>query len=401
MTNNNKIINLNAKTSILSGCLISAFGALMFNILPLFLGSVQDGLGFDDQQLGLITSAYFTGFTVSTISAYYWIRKFDWRKAASLLALATLSTSGLLILAESFTAYLALLALLGASTSAIYAIGTTYLGDTANPARSYGFKIGAEAALGALLLFLLPPFVVAQWGLQGLLVSMLGVFAVLTLSIIWLPVKGIKDSEVVPHIKGESGVLLLPIVLSLIAFFVFFAGISALWAFIERIGNDAGYDGSDVGLALSVSLVVAMGGSFLAAAIGDRIGFFKPVLAALVVTVVALLALDRTGFVYYLVGACLFALAYGFALPMQVTIVSCFDTKGEFVVLTAAAIALGGIAGPAAAGFLKMPDSNSAILILTGAAVALSVAIYGFVFHYAHAHQINDQQHLQPSESPF
>ena len=187
----------------------------------------------------------------------------------------------------------------------------------------------------------------------------------------------------------------------IIAFFIFFAGISALWAFIERIGNDAGYDGSDVGLALSVSLVVAMSGSFLAAALGDRFGFFKPVLAALVVTVVALLALDRALYTYYFAGACLFALAYGFALPMQVTIVSCFDTKGEFVVLTAAAIALGGIVGPAVAGFLKMPDSNSAILILTGAAVALSVVIYGFVFHYARVHHIKDQQHLQPSESPF
>ena len=86
---------------------------------------------------------------------------------------------------------------------------------------------------------------------------------------------------------------------------------------------------------------------------------------------------------------------------MQVTIVSCFDTKGEFVVLTAAAIALGGIVGPAVAGYLKSPDSNSAILLLTAAAVALSTVIYAFVFHYARAHHLKDQQNLQPSESPF
>lgn len=397
----NEKCDLNTKSAILAGCLISAFGAMLFNILPMFLGSVQDGLGFDDRQLGLITSAYFAGFTVSTVSAYYWVRKFDWRKVSALVSLSTLVACGLLLTASSFTAYLALLALLGASTSAIYAVGTTYLGDTSNPARSYGFKLGSEAALGALLLFLLPPLVVAQWGLQGLLVSMLVVFAVLALSILWLPAKGIKDSEAMPHLDGKSGAPVLPIVLSLVAFFVFFSGISALWAFIERIGNDAGYDGTDVGLALSVSLVVAMGGSFLAAALGDRFGFFKPVLAALVVTVLALLALDSSGFSYYFAGACLFALAYGFAMPMQVTIVSCFDAKGEFVVLTAAAIALGGIVGPAVAGYLKTPDSNSAILVLTGVAVALAVAIYGFVFYYARTHHIDDQPHLQPAESPF
>ncbi len=31
-------IDLNAKRAILAGCIISAFGALVFNILPLFLG---------------------------------------------------------------------------------------------------------------------------------------------------------------------------------------------------------------------------------------------------------------------------------------------------------------------------------------------------------------------------
>jgi MFS family permease len=303
MITNNKTSDLNAKSAILAGCMISAFGALIFNVLPLLLGSIQDTLGFDDRQLGLITSAYFVGFTLSTVSAYYWVRKYHWRKAAALLALVTLFASLALIGARSFPAYLALMALLGASTSAIYAIGTTYLGDTANPARSYGFKIGAEAASGAVLLFVLPPLVIAQWGLQGLLVSLLVVFALLALMIIWLPVKGIKDSAVVLHSGEDRGVLLLPIMLSLFAFFLFFAGISALWAFMERIGNDAGFSASRVGLALSLSLVLATLGSFLAAAIGDRFGFFKPVLLALVVSVVALLALDAAGYLYYFVAS--------------------------------------------------------------------------------------------------
>jgi MFS family permease len=124
-------------------------------------------------------------------------------------------------------------------------------------------------------------------------------------------------------------------------------------------------------------------------------------LLALVVSVVALLALDAAGYLYYFVGACLFALSYGFALPMQVTIVSFFDTRGEYVVLTAVSIALGGIAGPALAGYLKTPDNNSAILLMTGLAVAAAVVIYGFVFYYARAHRLNNGSPMQPSESPF
>ncbi len=393
--------DINAKTAILAGCLISAFGALVFNILPLLLGSVQDGLGFSDKQLGFLTSAYFVGFTLSTISAYYWVRKTHWQKGATLLTVLTLLVCVLLMLTQKFSLYLFLVALLGASTSAVYAIGTTYLGDTENPARSYGFKIGAEAALGAILLLFLPPLVVAQWGLQGLLVSMLVVFFILSLSIFWLPAKGIKDSDEFQAGIEDGDNLIVPIILSLVALFIFFAGISALWAFIERIGNDAGFDAADIGTALSISLVFAMGGSFFAGGIGDRFGFLTPVVAAFIVLIAGLFALQGVGYNYYFIGVCLFALAYGFALPVQVTIVSCFDANGEFVVLTAVSIALGGIVGPAVAGFLKSADSNINILLFTGSAVAVSVLIYSYVFLFAHYKGVRDQQNRQPSETPY
>lgn len=392
---------VNARSAILAGCLISAFGAMVFNILPMLLGSVQDGLGFNDQQLGFLTSAYFTGFCVSTISAFYWVRKCNWKKSAVVLTGATVLVCLLLMVVKNYALYVTLLVLLGASTSAVYAIGTTYLGDTDNPARSYGFKIGAEAALGAILLLLLPPLVVAQWGLQGLLVSMMIVFLLLSLSIFWLPAKGIKGSEEFKNSLDTPDQLVVPIVLSLVALFIFFAGISSLWAFIERIGNDAGFEATDIGTALSVSLVFAMLGSFLAGGLGDRFGFLTPVIAAFVVLVIGLYTLQITGFTYYFLGVCLFAMAYGFSLPVQVTIVSCFDTNGEFVVLTAVSIALGGIFGPGIAGYLKSPDSNLAILIFTGVTVGLSVLIYTYVFYFARYKDIQDQQNRQPSETPF
>jgi predicted MFS family arabinose efflux permease len=374
---------------------------MVFNILPLLLGSVQDGLGFTDKQLGFLTSAYFFGFTLSTISAFYWVRKCHWQKSATLLSALTLAACLLLLVAQNFVMYLFLIGLLGATTSAVYAIGTTYLGDTENPARSYGFKIGAEAALGAILLLMLPPLVVSAYGLQGLLVSMLGVFLLLSLSIFWLPSRGIKGSEEFKNSLDTPDQLIVPIILSLSALFIFFAGISALWAFIERIGNDAGFAATDIGTALSISLVFAMSGSFLAGGLGDRFGFLQPVVAAFLVLVLGLFTLQLEGFIVYFIGVCLFALAYGFALPVQVTIVSCFDSNGEFVVLTAVSIALGGIVGPAVAGFLKSPDSNIAILLFTGVTVAISVAIYAYVFQFARYKEIQDQQNRQPSETPF
>jgi hypothetical protein len=49
--------------------------ALFYNVLPLYMGSLQDFFGFSHYQLGFIASAFFFGFSVSGASAYFWVRK--------------------------------------------------------------------------------------------------------------------------------------------------------------------------------------------------------------------------------------------------------------------------------------------------------------------------------------
>lgn len=69
---------------ILSGVVISALGALVYNLLPLFLGTAQDFRELSDQAVGVLSSSFYVGFTATTITAFFWIRKFSWRKVTLL-----------------------------------------------------------------------------------------------------------------------------------------------------------------------------------------------------------------------------------------------------------------------------------------------------------------------------
>ncbi len=189
MSRNNPMDRLSA---IFSGILISALGAMFYNLLPLFLGTAQDFRELSDQAAGILSSSFYVGFALTTSTAYFWIRKFNWR-AVTLVALplaaATLALAGF---AQSYSLMLAGIFISGGAFSALYGIGTTVLSDTSHPARWYGLKIASEAVLGVVLLLILPGAVIARWGFAGLTVAMAATVLVLAPLLLWLPGYGTK-----------------------------------------------------------------------------------------------------------------------------------------------------------------------------------------------------------------
>ena len=65
---------------ILPALAISAIGALFYNLLPLFVGSAQDFRSLGNSEAGFISSAFFLGYNAVTIWAFFWIRRWSWRK---------------------------------------------------------------------------------------------------------------------------------------------------------------------------------------------------------------------------------------------------------------------------------------------------------------------------------
>ena len=359
---------MDAGTIVAAGIIASAIGALFYNVLPIYLGTAQDYRGLDNRAIGFLSTAFFFGYNVATISAFFWIRRFSWSLVVGItMPIAALSlAAGTLV--SSYALLLVSVAIAGGAFAAIYGIGTTLLGDTSNPARWFGVKIAAEALFGAVLLLVLPATTIAKWGFNGTVVGVIIAMVFLAPFLFWIP-SGSDVGEHESDLSSDPDIPQSPYIWgALLATLVFFSGASAVWAFIERIGASSGFETEALGVLLSITLVFALLGSLLAAALGGRFGNVKPFIVGTLLSLVALFLLNlHESFVFYAAGACLETFVIGFLLPFAITEVADLDIDGRYVVLTVPAIGIGAMAGPGLGGVLSQSGDFTSMLVFVGA----------------------------------
>lgn len=369
---------LDTPAAILAALVLSAIGALFYNMLPLYLGIAQDFRQLDNRATGFINGAFFLGYNVVTISAFFWIRHVNWRKvflvAAPVAAIALYA--GTLI--EQYAVLLLATAIAGGAFAAIYGIGTTAVGDTPNPSRWYGVKIAGEAGVGAILFLILPGTLIANRGFEGLVLGMILAMAILLPFALGLPANAGKD-DADEFKQGETDPIKpahLGIWLALAGTLLFFSGQTTVWAFVERLGSASGFEAATVGQLLSATLFFAVGGSLTSATLGYRFGNVIPFAGGCCIFFCALLLLTQSSdFMFYAAGACTVTYSFGMALPFVVARVAELDLEGNYVVLTVPAIGIGAMLGPSIAGALASGDSLMPILIFSGVAVLLAMLL--------------------------
>ena len=375
---------MDAGTIVAAGIIASAIGALFYNVLPIYLGTAQDYLGLDNRAIGFLSSAFFFGYNVATISAFFWIRRFSWSLVVGITTpIAALSlAAGTLV--SSYALLLVSVAIAGGAFAAIYGIGTTLLGDTSNPARWFGLKIAAEALLGAVLLLVLPATTIAKWGFNGTVIGVIIAMVFLAPFLYWIPASGFKGHEEEDQGNEPGEPQNAYIWGALLATLIFFAGASAVWAFVERIGASSGFETEALGVLLSITLVFALLGSLLAAALGGRFGNVKPFIAGTLLSLVGLFLLNsHESFVVYAAGACLETFVIGLLLPFAITEVADLDTDGRYVVLTVPAIGIGAMAGPGVAGVLSQSGDFTSLLAFVSATVIVATLLISVSAHRA------------------
>ena len=364
---------MDAGTIVAAAIIASAIGALFYNVLPIYMGTAQDYRGLDNRAIGFLSSAFFLGYNVATISAFFWIRRWSWSLVVAITGPVAAISLAAGTIVTGYAMLLVSVAIAGGAFAAIYGIGTTILGDTSNPARWFGVKIAAEALLGAVLLLVLPATTIARWGFNGTIIGVIIAMVFLAPFLFWIPASGSKEHEDESAAR-HSGEQQNPYIWgALLATLIFFAGASAVWAFIERIGAQSGFDAATLGVLLSVTLVFALLGSLLAAALGGRFGNVKPFIAGAMLSLVAVSLLNSHGsFFVYATGACMQTFVIGLLLPFSITEVADLDTDGRYVVLTVPAIGIGAMAGPGLAGVLSQSGDFTALLTFVGATAIVS-----------------------------
>jgi len=359
---------------IFSAVVLSALGAMFYNLLPLFLGVAQDYRELDNQSVGLLSSMFFAGYTLTTSTAFFWIRRISWR----LITLLALIVGSVALLVAGYSQHHILLMfcifIAGGAFSTIYGIAATALGDTSNPARWYGVKISAEAMLGAVLLFLLPGTLISNYGFMGMMAGMVLAVVLLAPALSWLPRSGSKQIEQLGGNEHIPSQLRMAVWIALFAVTMFVFSATMFWAFVERMASIAGYEPVLVGRILSLALVFAVLGSLAAAVMGDRFGSGKPLTAATIIFLMAIAWLSgTTTLLNYAIGACLLTMAIGLGITYVITIVADLDMDGRYVVLSVPAIGIGVMVAPVIGGLLTDSQDFFAIFVVGGVTIVLSL----------------------------
>ena len=363
---------------ILAASFASTIGGLPFNSLPIMLGSLSDTFGFEMQTIGLLGSICFAGYLFGTLSSVIIISRFCLRKLTVICSV--LSVALLLFSSVSDANWqIPLWALIGFFAALMTCLGLKIIGQLANKERGLGIRQGVELGVTAAVLFVLPAFVISQYGYAGAAISLSLIILVLSISVFWLPKNNHLDG-VNSDIKSQ---LNIPITAwyALAVFLIFASGNIALWAFLERMGNNIALAPAQMGIVFAVLKLLGGAAAFSVALIGSRLGLRKPYLIVLIVLTLGLYLIwlsftsNQNQFMLFAMGAWIWEIAFTWGCVFQTAAVARLDSQGRAIMLIPAAFGVSAMIGPALGGWLAA-TGYSGILVLAFATTLMAVLCF-------------------------
>jgi len=356
---------------------------LFYNVMPLYLKSVGDDRHLTEQQIGYLASIYLIGSVLSNALALLWVRRWNWRITVAVSG--AIAGGGYLLSANAgYPALLALMFIVGAANAATVSCIYTFIGDSEQRERGFGYTVGVQNALAGVFSFLLPLLVIPQWGFAGVATATAACF-LLTLPLIrQLPAAGSSANRAAMHATAATVPTTAPppsraLLWAFVATFIYYVGQSGIWAFFGRIGGDGGLSDQALGLVFGVTLLTGSVGGFLSgwcARLGDRrwllaIGILIGMLALL-----PLMFASGTGLLSFTLSVFLFCVSWNFLSPLFMTIMTEHDAEGRYTALIPACQLLGSVIGPALAGNMVQHGDYRSVYWFALASVLVCLAIF-------------------------
>jgi cytochrome P450/predicted MFS family arabinose efflux permease len=368
--------------------MVSAGGALLFNVMPAVLAAAATRFALNEGQVGMVGSSFLAGFALVAVTSNHWISRFDWRAVVGLGAAVSVAGLAGCAAISSYGALLAALVASGAGLGILYTVCIAIVSENHRPDRAFGLKLAVEVFLAIVALLALSTFVTARFGFAGAALTLASLVAVASLA--GLP--GIPARRAVRP-PGERFGMQRPAGarssltrdrlpwLGLGALLVSFGGLSALWAFLAQVAPSFGVDAETQSAVLTAGLVVSGAAGLAAAGLGDRFGRTLPLAAGMLLAIAGAGALLLGhGLAAYAAGVLLAVGLWNFPMAYQMGLIASADGHGRVAVLMPAALAIGGALGPMLAGGLLAGGGGYAPLYaLFIGATAASLAVFALL----------------------
>ena len=350
---------------------VAMMGTALLTLLPLWVGQLSERFDLSAQQVGFLASADMVGIFVTSTSAVAWVRRWPWRRSVLLgLLLFLLGNFGSMFSGD-FALLYGLRVLAGLGCGAAYAVALAALGDTQDPDWSFGLMVAAQVAFGFIGFEVLPGLL-ADHGLNAFFLYLNAWLLLAGLLSAWaFPSRGASSREGVKLALADIGA---PAAAAFSGTVVLYVAISAVWAYMERMGVAVGLPSVQVGEVIGWGYLISILGSLAAPPVSRRMGRSFTMTLALAAMLAAFLGLGLmtvgNALWMYLATTVAFQFFWSFVLPPLMATFNAVDGSGRFIVLCSPAFKIGEIIGPPMAAFWIVNGNYQPVLWL-GAGCAL------------------------------
>lgn len=258
--------------------------------------------------------------------------------------------------------FLGLRVVSGIGGATAYAAVMATIAASDMPERGYGVFSMFQFGLSAVGLYVLP-LVLADIGVIGMYLG-LAAAAVLAMPLFGsVLTRGPAPNRSDPAI--EIHMLLKPAaILAMLGIGLYEAANTMHFTYAERIGVSFGLADHRIGEILGIATVVGMPAAFGVVWLGNRFGDLLPIMAALLLSIAALVLLMlSSGQGTYILTMCALSIAWAFGLPYFQSVEARLDPGGSVVVAGGFFTSGGGALGPALAATLVGGQGYAGVLL--------------------------------------
>lgn len=346
--------------------------------LPLMVGTLAEHYGVAPGAVGFMISAQIAMFSLATFGLAPRVHRLD-RRQVALLGCALIVAGNLASAwAPGFPALVALRALTGLGEGIVIAMMTAAVAEARSPESVFAHAWILVVVMSIVIAIALPVALTAG-GAKTAFLAMAVSVALLTPLFFVFPRRMADGAAPPPPISLRSSA---PIRIGL-ATTLFAISVNGAWAFIERIGHQYGLGLSEVGYAILVASLIAIGGPVLAMILKARWGRVLPIAAMLALSSIGVMmtthAAGATGFV---AGLSLSSFCLVFGMPYLLGLAAALDPAGRIATTVRAFGAFGNTVTPGLSGALLLAGFGygalgvmSVICTIAAAMLVLPVAM--------------------------
>ncbi len=353
---------------------LTTAGLFYVNIMPALIDGLKEALQFSNQQAGLIGSANVYGAAVGAFAVVFFVHKIQWRKIAILFLAGLIAIDLISINITSATPLTIIRFFHGCIGGALVGIGFATIAKTKSPDRTFGMLLLVQFGFGGLGMLLIPQLV-EQFGISVLYISLI-LFSLATL----LMVPFIPDFDHLDRKRYSGSVWKMltsrPLILALIAIFLFQAANMGLYAFIVGMGKHYGLTIEFISVTLAWAAWVGILGAALVIWLSTRYGLSKPLIFGISLTALGTWALLYSGnHSIWILANMGVGVTWAFVIPYLFSICAKLDTNGQIAAMSGMASKLGLASGPVVTGILLGTDNYQQVIIIATVIILLSLVV--------------------------